>query len=264
MKIFIQLTFILITLHISIAAQADRVSTLPAPADCAAEKTRADRAESRLKDWPNLGRYREANMKVTVPEKNEGRVVFMGDSITDVWKLAEYFPGHSYINRGISGQTTPQMLIRFRPDVLDLKPKVVVILAGTNDLSGNTGPTTPEAIKGNLISMAELARANNIKVVMASVLPVSDYNKDKTGKQIVRTVTRPPEQILALNLWIKNYAAENGLVYLDYFSATVDDKGFLKEELADDGLHPNKKGYEVMKPLAEQAIAKALKMKIKK
>lgn len=258
MKIIFYLILLFIALQMSILAQTTPEA---ATADCAAEKTRADRAEARLKDWPNLGRYREANAKLTPPAKDENRVVFMGDSITDVWKLSEYFPNQPYINRGISGQTTPQMLLRFRPDVIALHPKVVVILAGTNDLSGNTGPTTPEAIEANLVSMVELARANNIKVVMASILPVSDYNKDKTGKPIIRTGTRPPAQILALNQWIKNYATENGLVYLDYFSATADDKGFLKEDLAGDGLHPNAKGYEIMKPLAEQAINRALKKK---
>jgi lysophospholipase L1-like esterase len=257
MKIIINLALLLIALQISISAQTAS-ETVTVAADCAAEKTRADRAEARLKDWPNLGRYREANTKIMPPAKDENRVVFMGDSITDVWK---YFPGQPYINRGISGQTTPQMLLRFRPDVIALSPKIVVILAGTNDLSGNTGPTTPEAIEANLASMAELARAGNIKVVMASILPVSDYNKDKTGKPIIRTETRPPAQILALNQWIKNYAAENGLTYLDYFSAMADDKGFLREDLAGDGLHPNAKGYGIMKPLAEQAINRALKKK---
>ncbi|HKX83920.1 MAG TPA: SGNH/GDSL hydrolase family protein, partial [Pyrinomonadaceae bacterium] len=198
------------------------------------------------------------------PGKDEDRVVFLGDSITDSWKLAEYFPGKPYINRGISGQTTPQMLIRFRPDVIALRPKVVVILAGTNDIAGNTGLMTVETIEGNLISIFELSRANNINVVIASVLPVSDYNKNSEGKQIVQTVRRPPGQILDLNRRIKDYASKNGLVYLDYFTAMADEKGFLKEELARDGLHPNAKGYEVMKTLAEQAITTALKKKRKK
>lgn len=188
----------------------------------------------------------------------------MGDSITDSWKLAEYFPNEPFINRGISGQTTSQMLLRFRPDVIDLKPKVVVILAGTNDIAGNAGPMTLEAIEGNLASMVELARANNINVVLASVLPVSDYNTNRTGAPIVQTIRRPPARILALNTWMKNYAGQKNLVYLDYFSAAVDDKGFLKIELATDGLHPNAKGYEIMKTLAEQAIKTALKKKQKR
>ena len=187
----------------------------------------------------------------------------MGDSITDGWKLNEYFPGLPYVNRGISGQTTSQMLLRFRPDVIDLKPKVVVILAGTNDIAGNTGPMTLEAIEGNMASMVDLAQANGIKVVFASVMPVSDYNKDRTGKQVIQTVRRPPAQILALNAWIKKFCATRGLVYLDYFTAMADDKGFLKADIANDGLHPNAKGYELIKPLAEAAIKTALKAKQK-
>jgi lysophospholipase L1-like esterase len=264
-KLILALALTLLTLPIFASAQTPPPPPpTPVPAagcDCAAEKARADRIESRIKDWPSIGRYHDADAKLAPPARDEDRVVFMGDSITDIWKLAEYFPGQPYINRGISGQTTPQMLVRFRPDVTDLKPKVVVILAGTNDLSANTGPTTVEAIEGNLASMAELARAHNIKVVMASVLPVSDYNKDKNGKQIVRTGTRPPDQILTLNKWIKAYAAENGAVYLDYFTPMADDKGFLKEDMANDGLHPNEKGYNIMKPLVQQAIKEALKKK---
>ena len=229
--------------------------------DCAEAKARLGQLETRLQDWPALGRYRAANATAQPPARDEKRVVFMGDSITDGWKLASYFPGKPYINRGISGQTTPQMLIRFRPDVIALKPKVVVILAGTNDLAGNTGPMTIEAIENNLTSMFELARASGIHVVVASVLPISDYSKNKDGSPINRTTRRPPEQIKALNEWIRRYATQNDLTYLDYFSAMVDEKGFLKEELSNDGLHPNEKGYARMQPLAEQAIAIALKKK---
>lgn len=235
----------------------------PSPGTSEFEKARADRLQSRYNDYAQLGHYREANAKLSAPAKDENRVVFIGDSITDFWKLNEFFPNQPFINRGISAQTTPQMLIRFRPDVFALKPKVVVILAGTNDIGGITGATTLDTIQGNLTSMVELARANGISVVLASILPVSDYNKNKAGETIVRTAQRPPAQILELNNWLKRYAAENDLVYLDYFSATVDERGFLKTDLANDGLHPNQKGYEIMKPLAENAIKTALKKKRK-
>jgi lysophospholipase L1-like esterase len=212
-------------------------------------------------DWPNLARYSDENKKVTPPTKSEQRVVFMGDSITDSWddpKYGGFFSGKPYINRGISGQTTPQMLIRFRPDVLALKPKVVVILAGTNDLAGNTGPMTLEMIENNLQSMAELATANGIRVVLASVLPVSDY-ETRDGKPLIQTVRRPPARILALNTWLRAFAKTKGHVYLDYHTAMADYQGFLKNELSDDGLHPNAQGYAVMAPLAEAAIAASLK-----
>ena len=190
------------------------------------------------------------------------RVVFMGDSITDGWTHPEnggFFPGKPYVDRGISGQTTPQMLVRFRPDVLSLKPKVVVILAGTNDLAGNTGPMTVEETEANLASMAELAQASGIKVVMASVMPVSNYGHDRNGNPVDMRTRRPPEKILELNAWIKKYTTENRGVYLDYFSAMVDEQGLLKKELSPDGLHPNAAGYAVMGPLAEKAIEVALK-----
>jgi lysophospholipase L1-like esterase len=215
------------------------------------------RQDGILKDWANLGRYRDANKELQPPKSGEKRVVFMGDSITDGWGRREnsaFFPGKPYVNRGISGQTTPQMLIRFRPDVLALQPKAVVFLAGTNDIAGNTGPMTLEEIEGNLASMAQLARANGMRVVLASVMPVCDYIRPQTER-------RPPEKIRALNEWIKAYAAKNKMIYLDYYSAMLDDKQMLKKELTGDGLHPNAAGYEVMAPLAEKAIAAALKLK---
>ncbi len=244
-------------------AAAQTATPAPSPVDpCAEIRARAARYETQLNDWPVLARYREANAKTNAPAKNEERVVFMGDSITDGWQNPKYggfFPGKPYIDRGISSQTTPQMLIRFRPDVIALQPKVVVILAGTNDIAGNTGPMTLQAIEDNLTSMFDLAHANGIRVVFASVLPISDYEKNREGQQIIRSKQRPPEQITALNAWMKTYAAAHRGVYLDYFSAMADDKGFLKEELSEDGLHPNKKGYDIMAPLAEQAIAAAFK-----
>ncbi len=225
-----------------------------APTDDPAKlKTQLDRDERILKDWANLTRYAAENAKVEAPKPGEERVVFMGDSITDGWgrKYGKFFPGRPYINRGISGQTTPQMLIRFRPDVLAHKPKAVVILAGTNDIAGNTGPMTLEQIEDNLTSMAELAKANGVRVVISSVMPVCDYIRPQTDR-------RPPEKIKALNAWIRNYTARNGFVYLDYYSVMLDDHGALKKELTYDGLHPNEAGYEVMGPLADKAIASAL------
>ena len=242
---------------------AGQAKAQPAANDCTETKTQLTRAQTRLNDWPQLARYHNENLKVTPPARNEARVVFMGDSITDSWddpKYGGFFPGKPYVDRGISGQTTPQMLVRFRADVIALHPQVVVILAGTNDLAGNPRPMTLEAIEDNLISMVELAKANHIHVVLSSVLPVSDYEL-RDGKPIIRTTQRPPEQIKALNDWMRMYVAQNKLTYLDYYSAMIDDKAFLKEEVSEDGLHPNAKGYAIMAPLAEAAIAKALKGK---
>ncbi len=227
----------------------------PAAEDIDKLQARLARDEKILKDWADLGRYAEDNIKVGAPAAGESRVVFMGDSITDGWgrHYGKFFPGKPYVNRGISGQTTPQMLVRFRPDVIALKPKVVVILAGTNDIAGNTGPMTLEQIEDNFMSMAELARANGIRVVLSSVMPVCDYIKPQTER-------RPPETIVRLNRWLKDYGERNGAVYLDYYSAMLDGKGMLKQELTFDGLHPNDAGYEVMGPLAEKAIGQALGM----
>lgn len=211
--------------------------------------------ESMKTDWPNFSRYREANDKLGLPKPDEKRVVFMGNSITDGWSdvCPQFFAVKSYINRGISGQTTPQMLVRFRPDVINLKPKVVVILAGTNDIAGNTGPSTLEMIEDNLMSMAELARANGIKVVLSSVLPAFQYPWFPEQK--------PAEKIVQLNKWIKAYAEKNGYIYLDYFTPMADERNGLKKTYSEDGVHPNLAGYEVMNPLAEKAIQKALKKK---
>ncbi len=251
--------------QMAVQTQNSAPASTPAPAEaCVDLKALAANQQTRLRDWPALSRYQSENAKLGQPMKNEPRVVFMGDSITDSWddpKYGGFFPGKPYLDRGISGQTTPQMLLRFRADVIDLKPRVVVILAGTNDIAGNTGPTTLEAIEGNLASMVELARAHKIRVVMASLLPISDYEKNGEGKPIIRSQQRPPAQINALNKWLKEYAAANDLIYLDYFSATADQQGFLRDELSEDGLHPNQKGYEIMAPLAERAIGAALKLK---
>jgi lysophospholipase L1-like esterase len=220
------------------------------------------RNDVRLRDWPDLTRYRETNRTVAAPASGEARVVFMGDSITDAWqqpRFGGFFPGRPYIDRGISGQTTPQMLLRFRPDVIALRPKAVVILAGTNDIAGNTGPMTDEQIAGNLASMAELARANGIRVVFSSVLPVSEYHVRAGDTNPPQTTRRPMARITALNAWMKDYAAANGHVYLDYLAAMTDAKGLLRAELSEDDLHPNVAGYAVMGPLAEAAIQEALR-----
>lgn len=254
---------LLLALTCAVSAIGQTVSPTPTPDPLTAEKQRADRLQSRLNDFAQLARYAKANAEVQPPANGENRVVFLGDSITDGWKLAEYFPNQPYINRGISGQTTPQMLIRMQPDVIAHKPKVMVLLAGTNDISANTGPVTNEFIEGNIRSIVELAHANGINVVLSSIMPISDYNKNAKGEPIVRSVQRPPDRILAINKWIKSYCDEKGLVYLDYFTAMVDDKGFLKAELANDGLHPNAEGYKIMQKLAVEAIAKALKKKQK-
>jgi lysophospholipase L1-like esterase len=235
---------------------------LPSCQELAAALQAVARNDVRLRDWPDLARYREANRTVVAPAPAEVRVVFMGDSITDSWqqpRFGGFFPGKPYVDRGISGQTTPQMLLRFRPDVIALAPKAVVILAGTNDIAGNTGPMTDEQIQGNVASMSELSRANGIRVVLSSILPVSEYHVRPGDTSPPQTTRRPMARITALNAWMKDYAAANGHVYLDYVAATVDGKGLLRAELSEDDLHPNAAGYAVMAPLAEAAIQAALK-----
>jgi acyl-CoA thioesterase I len=224
----------------------------PAPAPVDDWKVKHDR---QLKeDWPWLGHFKDANAKLAPPAAGENRVVFMGDSITEGWKIEGpegSFPGKPYINRGISGQTTPQMVLRFRQDVIDLKPKVVVILAGTNDIAGNTGVETLEQIEGYLESMAELAAANHIRVVLCSILPAYDYPWDPG--------LTPAPKIVALNAWLRAYAAEHGHVYVDYHAAMKDARDGLPASLSGDGVHPNPAGYAVMAPLAEAGIEMALK-----
>jgi lysophospholipase L1-like esterase len=217
--------------------------------------------DARLRDWPLVGRYREANRAIAGREGVD--VVFMGDSITDAWpqpRFGAFFPGRHYVGRGISGQTTPQMLIRMRPDVIALNPKVVVILGGTNDIAGNTGPMTDEQIEGNLASMAELSAANGIKVVLSSITPVSNYHV-ASPNAAPQTTQRPLTRIRAINDWMRQYAAAHNHGYLDYFSAMVDDKEMLRAELSGDDLHPNAAGYAIMAPLAEAAIQKTLATK---
>lgn len=235
------------------AALVALLSAATGPALPAAGQTARQQAEERLHDdWAYLARYREANARLSPPPPGERRVVFYGNSITELWApyFDSMFPGKPYIGRGISGQTTPQLLVRFRPDVIALAPSVVVILAGTNDIAGNTGPATLAMIEDNLESMVELAQAHHIRVVLSSVLPVYDYPWHR-GLQ-------PAPKVVALNSWMKRYAAEHDVVYLDYYSALVDERGGFKQELSGDGVHPNEAGFRVMAPLAERAIARAL------
>jgi lysophospholipase L1-like esterase len=214
-------------------------------------------AAALINDFGNTHRYAAENAEVKPPAATEQRVVFMGDSITDNMhnanRFGPFFPGKPYLNRGIGGQVTGQMLLRFYPDVIEMKPKAVIIFGGTNDIGSNIGPTPLEATENNIAAMADMASAHGIKVILASLTPVCDI----PGKNPM-TPGRPPEKILELNRWIKNYAGSHGLVFLDYFSVTVDDKGFFRAEMTEDGLHPTITGYEVMNPLTEKAIAQAL------
>lgn len=235
----------------SLSAQTP-VSSTNQPAPAAAKKP----AATRPMDFAGLRCYREANAKLPPPAAGENRIVFFGDSITEAWNRyhKEFFTGRLYFDRGISGQTTSQMVIRFRQDVIALKPKVVVILAGINDVAGNSGPATLEDIEGNLTSMVELAKANGIRVVLSSILPA-----DRLPWR--PELPNPTEKVLALNAWLKDYAAKNGCVYLDYFSALADPQNAMKKELQEDAVHPDRAGYDVMEPLAEKAIAAALSAK---
>ncbi|WP_395050263.1 SGNH/GDSL hydrolase family protein, partial [Flavobacterium sp.] len=206
-------------------------------------------------DWANLNKYQNENATLQPLTPEQKRIVFMGDSITEFWSIInpDFFKGKPYVNRGISGQTTPQMLIRFRPDVIALKPDVVVLLAGINDIAGNTGPSTVEMIFDNIVSMAELAKANHIKLILCSVLPAFDFPWS-SGKQ-------PAEKVASLNKMIQKYADANGILYLDYYSVIVNDQKGLNSAYSEDGVHPNKTGYELMNPLVEKAIAKVLSSK---
>ncbi len=248
----------------------------PPRSNCCLANTARGLADQ-LQDWNQLGRYHQANEELKKQPADPARVVFMGDSITDFWKLDEYFPGKPYVNRGISGQTTPQMLVRMYPDVIDLKPAAMVVLAGINDVSHNTGPSTAEMIEQNIMAMTELAQHHQIKVILCSLLPVSDYPylKQQSGggaqtqvagrgpgrgpfPRIKMTEGHPPSDILKLNAWIRDYASRVNATYADYFTALVDEKGWLKDADSADGLHPNAEGYKLMAPIASAAIQKAM------
>jgi lysophospholipase L1-like esterase len=225
------------------------------PAAIAALEQELARYRHLVSDWAGLTRYGSENSELSPPAPGEQRVVFLGDQITELWGRGEakFFPNKPYLNRGITGQTTPQMLLRFRQDVISLKPRVVVILGGTNDLTGVLGPGTEGTIGDSLTSMTELARTNGIRVVLASVTPVCDCFKDQT-------TVRPQGKIIGLNGWIREYAARSGAIYLDYYAALAEGRNF-RAALTRDGLLPNDAGYDVMASLAEQAIAGALAQK---
>ena len=246
----------------------------PPRANCCLLNTARSLADQ-LQDWNQLGRYHQANEALKNQPFDPKRVVFLGDSITDGWRLNEYFPGRPYVNRGISGQTTSQMLVRLYPDVINLKPAAMILLAGTNDIARNNGPMTVEMIEQNIMAITELAQNHGIKVFVCSILPVSDYPFLKqqgaaspatpgpgTGGQAPRvkmTDGRPPADILRLNAWIKDYASRVNAVYVDYFSVFVDEKGWLKDGYSGDGLHPNAEGYKLMAPIVAAAIEQALR-----
>jgi len=244
----------------------------PPRSNCCLANTAKGLADQ-LQDWNQLGRYHQANQQLKKQPADPKRVVFMGDSITDLWRLDDYFPARPYVNRGIGGQTTPQMLVRMYPDVIDLKPAAMVLLAGTNDIARNTGPMTAEMIQQNIMAMTELAQHHGIRVILCSLLPVSDYpflKQQQSGQppppagpgpgapRVRMTEGRPPADILALNAWIRDYAARSNAIYVDYFTAFADERGWLKEAYSADGLHPNAEGYRVMAPLVAAAIQKAL------
>lgn len=240
------------TLWSAIAAPCQLVEQYnPPKANCCLQFAAQGLADQ-LQDWNQIGRYHpdDERLKALAPEPR--RVVFMGDSITDGWKLDQYFSGKPYVNRGIGGQTTAQMLVRMYPDVIDLKPAAIVILAGTNDIARNTGPETLAMIEENFEAMTELAQAHGIKVILCLLTPISDYTEHK------QTEHRPPADILKLNDWLKQYANRTHAGIADYYTATVDSTGRLKEGYSNDGLHPNDKGYALMAPVAEAALEKAL------
>lgn len=256
MKMFARVALLACVPLMTVGGYSQTAAPAATPASAADAATAKEIAgmKAQLNDWPNLARYRAENAALPPAAAGEQRVVFYGDSITDGWgrrpETGTFFPGKPYINRGISGQTTPQMVVRFRQDVIDLHPVAVVILAGTNDVAGNTGPMTPEMTEDNFSSMADLAHANGIKVIIASITPAFDYPW-KHGME-------PAPKIRAINAWLKNYCEQHGYTYLDYYTSLTDSEGGMKPGISFDGVHPNAKGYAIMTPLAQAAIDKTL------
>lgn len=246
----------------------------PPRANCCLASSAKNLADQ-LQDWNQLGRFHQANEELKKQPMDPRRVVFMGDSITDFWNLGEYFKDKPYVNRGIGGQTTPQMLVRMYPDVIDLKPAAMVLLAGTNDVARNTGPSTADMVEENIMAMTELAQHHGIKVILCSVTPISDYpflSQQSAGappppmqggrgpaRRTRMTENHPTADILNLNAWMKDYASHHDAIYADYFTALVDTRGWLKDGLSADGLHPNADGYKLMAPIVEAAIRQALR-----
>jgi lysophospholipase L1-like esterase len=248
-------------LVVAATAHAQLVTTYDPPRSNCCLAGSAQTLANQLQDWNQLGRYHDANVALMQQAPDSKRVVFMGDSITDFWPLDRSFPGQPYVNRGISGQTTAQMLVRMYPDVIDLKPAAVVIFAGTNDIAQNNGPQTIEMIEENLMAMTELAQGHGIKVVLCSLTPISDHAQPPAGRNggpapapRNQSTHRPPADILALNAWIKDYASRVKAPYVDYYSATVGPDGMFKDGISNDGLHPNAAGYELMAPVVEAAL----------
>jgi lysophospholipase L1-like esterase len=224
----------------------------PPPSPCCLAGAAAHLAEA-LQDWNQLSRYHQDNLRLESAPVVENRVVFLGDSITDGWDLAKYFPGKSYVNRGISGQTTMQMLVRMHRDVIHLQPAAFILLAGINDIAGNTGPETLEMVEDNIPALCEIAESHHIKIILYLLTPVSNYVNAKLTERL------PPAEVMNLNHWIESYAPDIHAQIADYYTALVDDKGMLRQGYSDDGLHPNAKGYELLAPVAEAAIERALK-----
>lgn len=242
-----------LSLCLSFSARAQLVPDFnPPTAPCCLPRVASQLADQ-LQDWNQLGRYHQDDLRLEAAPAMAGRVVFLGDSITDGWDLAKYFPGKPYVNRGIGGQTTVQMVVRMHPDVIHLNPAAFILLAGTNDIAGNTGPETLEMVEDNIRALCEMAQSHNIKIILCFLTPISDYTKAK------QTVRRPPADIVNLNHWLESYARDVHAQVADYYTALVDNKGMLRDGYSKDGLHPNAQGYELLAPVAEAAIEQALK-----